>query len=108
MTIQWDVNKASKMWADGVPAGKIADHLGLGRQYLYNYADKHRDNFPVRQVKERKPVANYVGTKTPTPPRVRPERLPKPLPADRVRRTLISGAVVTLPRIPTIDGHAAQ
>jgi GcrA cell cycle regulator len=109
--MHWDVASAAKMWADGVPAGKIAEEFCLDRQYLYNYADKHRDDFPVRQKKERKPVYHYVGTKTPSQPRVRPERLPKPLPelpADRVRRITHSGAVVTMPRIPTIDGYAPQ
>lgn len=107
MTMHWDVSKASRMWADGVPANEIANAVCVERQYLYNYADKHRDVFPVRQTKQRKEVANYVSTKVATPPRIRqPERLPKILPPDQVRRTTISGAVVTLPRIPTIDGYA--
>lgn len=107
MTMHWDVSKASRMWADGVPAGEIATALCIERQYLYNYADKHRDEFPVRQTKLRKEVANYVSTKVATPARIRrPERLPKILPADQVRRVTLSGAIVTLPRIPTIDGYA--
>lgn len=109
MSMHWDVRKASQMWADGVPAGKIADQFGLERQYLYNYADKHRENFPVRQTKQRKEVNNYVSTRSPTPPRVRTDKIPRPiseLHADRVRRITHSGAVVTLPRIPTIDGYA--
>jgi len=108
MTIHWDVKSASQMWADGVPAGKIAEAFNLERQYLYNYADKHRDHFPVRQTKQRKEVNNYVSTRAPTGPRIWPDRIPKPLPPDRVRRTTHSGAVVTLPRIPTIDGPASQ
>lgn len=106
MTMHWE-SSASKMWADGVPAGKIAEAFNLDRQYLYNYADKHRDSFPVRQTKQRKEVIHYVSTKVPTGPRIYHDRLPKPLPPDRVRRTTISGAVVTLPRIPTIDGYAS-
>jgi GcrA cell cycle regulator len=89
------------------PAEDCGEAFCLERQYLYNYADKHRADFPVRQKKERKPVYHYVGTKTPSPPRVYHDRLPKLLPPDRVRRTTISGAVVTLPRIPTIDGYAS-
>lgn len=111
MTMHWDVSKASQMWADGVPACDIATAVCVERQYLYNYADKHREAFPVRQTKLRKEVGNYVSTRSPSPPRIRPERLPKPLPelsADRVRRITRSGAIVTMPRIPTIDGHAAQ
>lgn len=105
MTITIDIHQASGMWADGVPALEIAERLGCTRRYFYNFAEHHREHFPVRQ--EKKKVHHYVGTRHPTPPRIRrPERLPKILPPDQVRRTTISGAVVTLPRIPTIDGNA--
>ena len=108
MTVHVDLDKASELWAEGKSAMEIAEHFGVNRRYLYNFAEHHREHFPVRQAKQRKEVNNYVSTRAPTGPRIWPERLPKPLPPDRVRRITHSGAVVTLPRIPTIDGPASQ
>lgn len=85
-----DIDKAAKLWADGIPASEIADQLGCTRRYLYNVAEHHRDHFPVRYVNTR--AVSEAKAQQPTPP-------------DRVRRITLSGAVVTLPRIPTIDGY---
>lgn len=104
MTVTIDLHRASDMWADGLSAMEIAERLGCSRRYLYNFAEHHREHFPVRQ--DKKKVQHYVSTKSREEPRVWPDRLPKPLPPDRVRRVTVSGAVVTLPRIPTIDGYA--
>lgn len=99
-----DLDQAAALWADGLSAMEIAERLGCSRRYLYNFAEHHREHFPVRQ--EKKKIQHYVGTRHPTPPRIRPERQLKPLPPDQIRRITISGAIVTLPRIPTIDGYA--
>lgn len=98
-----DLDQAAELWADGLSAMEIAERLGCNRRYLYNFAEHHREHFPVRQQKKK--VAHYVSTKSREEPRRRhPE--PKPIGPDRVRRITLSGAVVTLPRIPTIDGYA--
>lgn len=99
-----DLDLAAELWADGMPASEIAKRFDVGRRTMYNFAEYHRDQFPVRQHK--KPFNHVVRCREPKPVVASPPKKAKPLSPDHVRRTTISGAVVTLPRIPTIDGYA--
>jgi len=94
-----------ELWADGVSASDLAKRFGVTRRTIYNFAEYHRDQFPVRQHK--KPFNHVVRCREPKQAVASPPKKAKPLSPDHVRRTTISGAVVTLPRIPTIDGYAA-
>ena len=91
----------AELWAEGMSATDRAKRFGVTRRAVYNFAEHHREHFPVRQQKGK--MAHVVRSKMPE--LEKPKKL-KPLKPDRVRRITISGAVVTLPRIPTIDGHA--
>ena len=101
------IAKASKLWNEGMVAEKIAEQFGVSRGSLSGIAACYRDRFPARI----KPEA-YI------PVRMEPKRpvleIVKPAPPRRtyiagkwvehVKRTTISGAVVTMPRVSFIDG----
>lgn len=99
-----DLEVVSELWAEGVSATDIATRFGVTRRTVYNFAEYHRDQFPVRQHK--KPFNHVVRCREPKLAASAPKKVAKALSPNHVRRTTISGAVVTLPRIPTIDGHA--
>lgn len=86
------IARAAKLWQDGVPAQEIADVFGSKKNTVINMASRHRDRFPTRQPK--RPAPETVAEP------VEPIRHP-----DRVTRITLSGAEVTLPRVPLIDGH---
>lgn len=85
------IAKAQKHWEEGLPARAIADLLGSTKNTVISMAHRNRERFPERQ-KSRQAIAYEA-----------PGRKVYP---DRVKRTTISGAVVTMPRVPTIDGPA--
>ncbi|MBX5238648.1 GcrA family cell cycle regulator [Rhizobium sp. NLR22b] len=85
------IAKAEKLWSEGLSARAIADIVGSKKNTVINMAFRHRDRFPARQGPRRR------GPYTPTKPTHYP---------DRVTRITTSGASVTMPRVPTIDGPA--
>ncbi|MDK4736913.1 GcrA family cell cycle regulator [Rhizobium sp. CNPSo 3490] len=85
--------KAQKLWQEGLSARQIAELFGSKKNTVINMAHRNRDRFPPRQD-PRKTLA--VAGAAPAP-------ISHP---DRVRRVTLSGAEVTMPRVPTIDGPA--
>lgn len=58
ITFQWTEEKiaiAARMWAEGFTGPTIADRLGVARGSVSAVASKHRDRFPSRVVKGKKP-----------------------------------------------------
>ena len=85
--------KAQKLWQQGLSAREIANLFGSKKNTVINMAHRNRDRFPARQVTR--------------PP---PETCEAPAPIrhpDRVTRVTLSGAEVTMPRVPCIDGPAS-
>ncbi|EJC73841.1 GcrA cell cycle regulator [Rhizobium hidalgonense] len=87
--------EAQKLWQAGRSAREIADLFGSKKNTVINMAHRNRDRFPARQA-IRQPL---------------PETCQAPAPIrhpDRVTRVTLSGAEVTMPRVPCIDGPAPQ
>ncbi|MBP2486317.1 MULTISPECIES: GcrA family cell cycle regulator [Rhizobium] len=85
--------KAEKLWKEGLSAREIANLFGSKKNTVINMAHRNRDRFPSRQdAWHPQPKAG---------PPVQPIRHP-----DRVTRVTMSGAHVTMPRVPSIDGPA--
>lgn len=108
MTIaQWtDEDKASaaRMWAKGASAFRISIAFDCTEYAVIRLTRRNRSMFPPRPPGP-KPVR---FKEQPDRKAYQEEQVPRALPtinADRVRRTTISGAKVTLPRVPFIDGH---
>lgn len=88
------IARAEKLWNDGISARAIAEMFGSKKNTVINMARRHRHRFPSRQD-ARQPLPEAGGeTRAPI-------RHP-----DRVTRVTISGAHVTMPRVPCIDGYA--
>jgi len=90
------IARAAKLWQDGVPAQEIAEAFGSRKNTVINMASRNRDRFPSRQPRREPQEALLVEP---------PQPIHHP---DRVKRVTISGAEVTLPRVPFIDGHFAE
>jgi GcrA cell cycle regulator len=86
--------KAAQLWNEGRSARQIAELFGSKKNTVINMAHRNRDRFPARQDARQKPPEADVAP-------VEPIRHP-----DRVRRVTFSGAEVTMPRVPFIDGPA--
>ncbi len=86
------IAEAQKFWQAGFSAREIAELFGSKKNTVINKAHRNRDRFPSRQD-GRKPLP---GVEAPAPIRH----------PDRVTRVTLSGAHVTMPRVPTIDGPA--
>ncbi|NEJ74887.1 GcrA cell cycle regulator [Rhizobium phaseoli] len=86
--------KAAQLWNEGRSARQIAELFGSKKNTVINMAHRNRDRFPARQDTRQKPPEV-------DPAPVEPIRHP-----DRVRRVTFSGAEVTMPRVPFIDGPA--
>ncbi|PDT00091.1 GcrA cell cycle regulator [Rhizobium chutanense] len=84
--------KAQKLWQEGLSAREIANLFGSKKNTVINMAHRNRDRFPARQD-ARHP-----------PPETREAKAPVRHP-DRVTRVTLSGAHVTMPRVPSIDGY---
>ncbi|MBX5022451.1 GcrA family cell cycle regulator [Rhizobium lentis] len=84
--------KAQKLWQEGFSAREIAELFGSKKNTVINMAHRNRDRFPSRDARKPPPEAGEAPA---------PIRHP-----DRVRRVTLSGAEVTMPRVPTIDGPA--
>lgn len=79
--------EASHMWKAGFNSGEIAKHFGIKQGAVENMVARDRHLFPRRD--------EYVPIK----------ETPKPVNhPDRVTRTTITGAKITLPRVVFIDG----
>ncbi|MBB3521070.1 GcrA family cell cycle regulator [Rhizobium sp. BK456] len=85
------IAKAEQLWSEGLTARAIAEVVGSTKNTVISMAHRNRPRFPERQ-KHREPVAYEVP--------------PKVFHPDRVKRITVSGAEVTMPRVPTIDGPA--
>lgn len=89
------IARAAKLWEEGQTSKAIGDVFGVKDHAIINLARRYRDRFPMRQ----------------SAPRPLPAPIPEPavriLHPDRVRRVTISGAEVTMPRVPFIDGACA-
>ncbi|PDT12957.1 GcrA cell cycle regulator [Rhizobium sp. M1] len=83
--------EAQRFWQAGYSAREIAELFGSKKNTVINMAHRNRDRFPSRQPALRPPDAEVSA----------PTRHP-----DRVTRVTLSGAHVTMPRVPTIDGPA--
>lgn len=82
------------MWADGISSLAIASEFETSIGTVCSMLSRYRDMFPARRKSiPRKPKTDLA------PPA-------KQGPKDRVVRTTISGAKVTLARVPTIDGDS--
>ncbi|MDR9779309.1 GcrA family cell cycle regulator [Rhizobium redzepovicii] len=86
--------KAQKLWQQGLSAREIANLFGSKKNTVINMTHRNRDRFPARQVTR------------PPPPETREAPAPIRHP-DRVTRVTLSGAEVTMPRVPCIDGPAS-
>ncbi|ARO24768.1 GcrA family cell cycle regulator protein [Rhizobium sp. TAL182] len=88
------IAKAEKLWNEGLSARAIAEIVGSKKNTVINMAFRHRERFPARQA-SRHPMgyADAAPHKRAFHP-------------DRVTRVTFSGASVTMPRVPTIDGPA--
>lgn len=91
------IAKAQQLWSEGLTAKAIAEIVGSKKNTVISMAYRHRSRFPPRfypRVEARRQQGiNYVA----------------PLPVfhpDRVKRITVSGAEVTMPRVPSIDGPA--
>ncbi|WEA60939.1 GcrA cell cycle regulator [Rhizobium sp. BJ04] len=84
--------RAQTLWQEGLSAREIANLFGSKKNTVINMARRNRDRFPARQD-FRPPLAE-------TRPAPAPIRHP-----DRVTRVTLSGAHVTMPRVPSIDGY---
>lgn len=85
------IAEAQKFWQAGFSAREIAELFGSKKNTVINMAHRNRDRFPSRQLALRPADAEVSA----------PTRHP-----DRVTRVTLSGAHVTMPRVPTIDGPA--
>ncbi|EJB03800.1 GcrA cell cycle regulator [Rhizobium sp. BK619] len=86
--------KAEKLWSDGMSARAIAEMFGSKKNTVIMMARRNRDRFPARQdARPKLPQAEAAPAESPRHP-------------DRVRRVTFSGAEVTMPRVPFIDGPA--
>ncbi|MBX4926013.1 GcrA family cell cycle regulator [Rhizobium binae] len=85
------IAEAEKFWQAGFSAREIAELFGSKKNTVINMAHRNRDRFPSRQEARRPPPDTSAV----------PIRHP-----DRVTRVTLSGAHVTMPRVPTIDGPA--
>jgi GcrA cell cycle regulator len=86
--------RAEKLWSDGLSARAIADLFGSKKNTVIMMARRNRHRFPARQdARQKPPPAEVVPAEPPRHP-------------DRVRRVTFSGAEVTMPRVPFIDGPA--
>ncbi|MBX5160449.1 MULTISPECIES: GcrA family cell cycle regulator [unclassified Rhizobium] len=90
--------KAAQLWQEGRSARAIAELFGSKKNTVINMAHRNRDRFPARQdarqdTRQKPPEADAAPAA--------PIRHP-----DRVRRVTFSGAEVTMPRVPFIDGPA--
>ncbi|ANL33186.1 MULTISPECIES: GcrA family cell cycle regulator [Rhizobium] len=86
------IAEAQKFWQAGFSAREIAELFGSKKNTVINMAHRNRDRFPARQDALRPPPGIAAAA---------PIRHP-----DRVTRVTLSGAHVTMPRVPTIDGPA--
>ena len=89
---------AAKMWKQGALIAEIARILDTTEDAVSGAANQRRTMFPRRK--------NYIVRDYGTVER-EPDQPAKVMPVhpDRVTRTTISGAKVTLPRVPFIDGY---
>ncbi|ACI53992.1 hypothetical protein Rleg2_0696 [Rhizobium leguminosarum bv. trifolii WSM2304] len=85
--------KAEKLWSDGMSARAIAELFGSKKNTVIMMARRNRDRFPARQDARQKPPQAEAAPEPPRHP-------------DRVKRVTFSGAEVTMPRVPFIDGPA--
>ena len=99
------IEEASKLWNGGMPARTIAARMGVSWSSLSSITCNYRHLFPARtKAKFTLPTDyhqdNVIQIAAP-PPR-------RPCVAgvwvEHVKRTTISGAVVTMPRVSFIDG----
>ncbi|MGG7535334.1 GcrA cell cycle regulator [Rhizobium sp. 12,4] len=88
------IARAAALWQQGQSARAIGDVLGVKDHSIVNLARRDRGRFPARQSSHPLPAPIVE----PVVRRAHP---------DRVIRTTISGAEVTMPRVPFIDGPAA-
>ncbi|WHO72499.1 GcrA family cell cycle regulator [Rhizobium sp. BT03] len=86
--------KAQKLWQQGLSAREIANLFGSKKNTVINMTHRNRDRFPARQDTRQSPPETREA---PTPIRH----------PDRVTRVTLSGAHVTMPRVPCIDGPAS-
>jgi GcrA cell cycle regulator len=86
------IAKAQQLWNEGLTAKAIAEIFGSKKNTVISLAYRHRSRFPIKQT-PRRTSQIYV----PVAPTLHP---------DRVTRVTFSGAEVTMPRVPTIDGPA--
>lgn len=86
--------RAEKLWNDGMSARAIAELFGSKKNTVIMMARRNRERFPTRQeARHRLPEPGFEA--------LAPVRHP-----DRVTRVTFSGAQVTMPRVPFIDGPA--
>jgi len=93
-TVTWTgarLDLAVMLWRLGVSTSNIADALGVTYPAIQSLTCYRRDLFPDRG-RAFKPVE------------ATPEVLAPKVASDRVTRTTISGAKITLPRVTFIDG----
>ncbi|MGV4792714.1 GcrA cell cycle regulator [Rhizobium sp. F40D2] len=86
--------RAEKLWSDGMSARAIAEMFGSKKNTVIMMTHRNRDRFPARQdARQKLPPVETAPAEPPRHP-------------DRVRRVTFSGAEVTMPRVPFIDGPA--
>ncbi len=88
------ITRAAKLWEEGQTAKAIGEVFGVKDHAIVNLARRYRDRFPARQAAQRPLPAPIL------------EPVARILHPDRVKRVTISGAEVTMPRVPYIDGPA--
>jgi len=84
---------AAKLWAAGYSVSQIADKTGIPRGTMSGRVFRYRDVFPARTLAPAQKRAEPVG-RTFFDGRY----------IEHVKRTTVSGAVVTMPRVSLIDG----
>lgn len=90
-----DLAEASRLWKLGAKAADIGAMYGLTENAFYNIVSRHRESFPHRSVSVIRSFAKGACAVSESGWR-----------ADRVVRTSITGALITMPRVTYIDGPA--
>jgi len=103
------LDEASRLWGQGLTAARIAEQLGVTLGSFLGTSSLQRDRFPMRmKAKSEIEVIPAPSIEMPAPV-VAPEPVVRRTYiagkwVEHVKRTTISGAVVTLPRVSFIDG----
>ena len=101
-----EIAEAARLWAKGLSLIRMSIALDRTERAIDQMVRRNRPRFPPRPAgkpKRRVQPVEDRRTYVEPPPRALPT-----LTADRVRRTTISGAKITLPRVTFIDGPYRQ